>query len=133
MRLIQNYWFISITIFCKTLQEFFLLKLLILSKIQKTDLTNLILQLLIISLSLNRAVANSAFNFQNRLIKLYFTKLIIQDENSQYSNFLNSFSLVHSIGMICKLELYIENHIQYFGSFFELIHWNIIYHCWSNC
>ena len=75
-----------ITIFLIQLQVFSLLKLLILSKIQKTDLTNLILQLLIISLSLNRAAANSAFNFQNRLIKLYFMKLIIQDENGQHSD-----------------------------------------------
>ena len=41
---------------------------------------------MIISLSLNRAAANSAFNFQNRLIKLYFMKLIIQDENGQHSD-----------------------------------------------
>jgi len=105
MRLIQNYWFISIImIFLKMHQGFSLLKLLTLSKIQKIDLTNLIWQLLITCLNLSHAVANSAYNFSNYKILLYPIKLPIKDVNVQNSDFLNSLLLVHSIDMICELK-----------------------------
>ena len=105
MRLIQNYWFISIiTIFWKQLQGFSLLKLLILSKIQKTDLTNLIWQLLITCLNLNHAVANSAYNFSKYKILLYPIKLPIKDVNVQNSDYFKFFLLAYLIDMICELK-----------------------------
>ena len=105
MRLFQNYWFISIIkIFWKQLQGFSLLKLLILSKIQKTDLTNLIWQLLITCLNLNHAVANSAYNFSKYKILLYPIKLPIKDVNVQNSDYFKFFLLAYLIDMICELK-----------------------------
>ena len=105
MRLIQNYWFISkIMISWKSLQGFSLLKLLILSKTQKTDLTNLIWQLLITCLNLNHAVANSAYNFSKYKILLYPIKLPIKDVNVQNSDYFKFFLLAYLIDMICELK-----------------------------
>ena len=80
-------FYFIIKIFWKSLQEFFLLKLLILSKIQKIVLTILGGQLVITSLNLNHAVANSAYNFSKFEILLYPIKLPIKDVNVQNSDF----------------------------------------------
>ena len=80
------------------------MKLLILSKIQKTDLTNLIRQLLITCLNLNHAVANSAYNFSKYKILLYPIKLPIKDVNVQNSDYFKFFLLAYLIDMICELK-----------------------------
>ena len=64
---------------------------------------------MITSLNLNHAEANSAYNFQNRLIKLYFTKLIIQDENGQHSDLFKLIVVVTFNRYDFWVKIYLEN------------------------
>ena len=106
MWLIENYWFITIImIFWKWLQGFSLLILLRLSRIQKTVLTNLKWQLVITSLNLNHAAANSAHNFSK--LDRFNSTLLNYLFNVKIANiqiYLNYFSLVYLLEMICELK-----------------------------
>ena len=125
MWLIENYWFITIImIFWKLLQGFSLLILLRLSRIQKTVLTNLKLQLVITSLNLNHAVANSAYNFSKQCIfnsSLFNYLLNVYIANIQIN--LNSLLPAYLIKMFFELK---------FSKKINLIFWiYLLTHTWE--